>query len=43
LVLSKEGDLNVVPEDPFAGTPHLGNTVDGLLGAPAAVAVFMVD
>ena len=30
----------LTPEDPHAGTPHLGNIVDGPLGFPAAVAVF---
>ena len=32
----------LTPEDPSAGAPHLGNSVDGLLGFPAAVAVFKI-
>lgn len=30
----------LTPEDPNAGAPHLGNTVDGQLGFPAATVVF---
>ena len=30
----------LTPEDPAAGTPHLGNVVDGLRGAPVAIAIF---
>ena len=33
----------LTPEDPAAGTPHLGNIVDGALFEPAAIAVFNVD
>lgn len=33
----------LTPEDPSAGAPHLGNFVDGLLGYPAAVAVFKIQ
>jgi hypothetical protein len=33
----------LTPEDPGAGAPHLGNTVDGPRGAPAATVVFTVD
>lgn len=32
----------LTPEDPNAGAPHLGNLIDGMLGFPAAVAVFDV-
>ena len=31
----------LTPEDPLAGAPHLGNVVDGLLGFPAAIVVFV--
>lgn len=33
----------LTPEDPAAGVPHMGNTVDGLLGVPAGVAIFAVE
>ncbi len=33
----------LTPEDPHAGTPHLGNVVDGALGFPEAVAVFTLS
>jgi hypothetical protein len=32
----------LTPEDPAVGAPHLGNTVDGFLGTPAAIAVFTI-
>lgn len=33
----------LTPEDPNIGIPHLGNTVDGGLGFPVGVAVYVVD
>ena len=30
----------LTPEDPNAGTPHLGNAIDGGLGFPVAVSIF---
>jgi hypothetical protein len=32
----------LTPEDPAAGAPHLGNVVDGLRGAPVAIAIFNI-
>jgi hypothetical protein len=33
----------LTPEDPNVGAPHLGNWIDGPLGAPAAVASFDIN
>jgi len=33
----------LTPEDPAAGAPHLGNTIDGQRGFPAATVVFAID
>jgi hypothetical protein len=33
----------LTPEDPNAGSPHLGNVVDGQLAGPAATVVFTVE
>ena len=33
----------LTPEDPTAGAPHLGNTVDGGRGYPVSAAVFAIE